>query len=62
LQTDIIAGQFSGKGSDTYQAGYGDTIKDSDGNGVVFFNGKQLKGGTKSGENEPLFEHKYPSQ
>lgn len=42
-----------GKGFDTYEAGYGDTIKDDNtGNGVVFFNGKQLKGGTKTGENE----------
>lgn len=41
--SDLLIG---GKGDDTYLATKGDTIKDSDGNGSVHFNGHHLTGGT----------------
>ena len=40
---DILLG---GNGFDTYNATNGDTIKDSDGKGSVYFNGHKLTGGT----------------
>ena len=41
--SDLLIG---GNGDDTYLATKGDTIKDSDGNGSVHFNGHHLTGGT----------------